>query len=31
MFLFRVVHSPNSSGRNMDIFLRSLIDELNQL
>jgi hypothetical protein len=26
MFLFRVVPSPNSSGRNMDIFLRSLID-----
>jgi hypothetical protein len=31
MFLFMVILSPNSLGRNMDVCLQLLIDELTQL
>ena len=31
MFLSTVIHNPDSSGRNIDVCLRSLIDELKQL
>jgi len=31
MFLSTVIPSPSSSGRNIDVCLRSLIDELTQL
>ena len=31
MFLSMVIRGPNSSGQNIDVFIRSLIDNLTQL
>ena len=31
MFLSTIIHGPNNSGRNIDVCLQPLIDELAQL